>query len=36
MLIGPATGAEVQKTVDGIISTPDDIVAATKKLLGYK
>tara|TARA_E500000331_G_scaffold335740_1_gene362192 strand:- start:642 stop:1691 length:1050 start_codon:yes stop_codon:yes gene_type:complete len=36
MLIGTAKGAYVQKIVDGIVSTPDGVVNATKKMLGYK
>jgi len=36
MLIGTASGAYVQKIVDGIVSTPDDVVNDAKKMLGYK
>lgn len=36
MLIGTATGQEIQKVVDGIIGAPDDVVLATRKMLGYK
>ncbi|MBT3536734.1 MAG: hypothetical protein HN478_22830 [Rhodospirillaceae bacterium] len=36
MLLGPATGAEVQKVVENIIGTPDDVVLQTRKMLGYK
>lgn len=36
MLLGPETGEFVQKVVDGIINTPDDVVLATRKMLGYK
>ena len=35
MLLGPATGAEVQKVVENIIATPDDIIAKTRKMLKY-
>lgn len=36
MLLGPETGEYVQKVVDGIIGAPDDLVKATRKMLGYK
>lgn len=36
MLLGPETGEFVQKVVDGIIGAPDDVVLATRKMLGYK
>ena len=36
MLIGTAPGAEIQRVVAAIISTPDDVVAKTRKMLGYK
>jgi tripartite-type tricarboxylate transporter receptor subunit TctC len=36
MLLGPATGQFVQKVVDDIIGAPDDLVADTRKMLGYK
>jgi tripartite-type tricarboxylate transporter receptor subunit TctC len=36
MLLGPGTGAEVQKVVDDIISTPEAVVLNARKMLGYK
>ncbi len=36
MLLGPATGQAVQKTVDGIIGASDRLVRRTKDMLGYK
>lgn len=36
MLLGPETGQYVQRVVEGIINAPDDVVAATRKMLGYK
>lgn len=36
MLLGPETGEYVQRVVDGIIGAPDDVVLATRKMLGYK
>ena len=36
MLLGPETGEFVQKVVDDIIGAPDDVVDATRKMLGYK
>jgi len=36
MLLGPETGDYVQKVVENIIGAPDDLVQATRKMLGYK
>ncbi len=36
MLLDTAPGTEIQRVVNGIIATPDDVVAATRKMLGYK